>query len=30
MDIARFKQVEVYHIPDVNFLDDILYSVDRI
>lgn len=30
MDIARFKQIEVYHIPDVNFLEDILYHQERI
>lgn len=29
MDIARFKQIEVYHIPDVNFLEDILYYPER-
>ena len=30
MDEARLKQVEVYHIPDVNFLEDILYNPERI
>ena len=30
MDEARLKQVEVYHIPDVNFLEDILYHPERI
>ena len=30
MDIARLKQIEVYHIPDVNFLEDILYNQERI
>lgn len=30
MDIARFLQIEVYHIPDVNFLEDILYFSERI
>ena len=30
MDEARLKQIEVYHIPDVNFLEDILYNPERI
>ena len=30
MDVARLKQVEVFHIPDVNFLEDILYHAERI
>ena len=30
MDEARLKQLEVYHIPDVNFLEDILYHPERI
>jgi len=30
MDEARIKQVEVYHIPDVNFMEDILYHQERI
>jgi len=30
MDEARLRQIEVYHIPDVNFLEDILYSPERI
>jgi len=30
MDITRLKQIEVYHIPDVNFLEDILYNQERI
>lgn len=30
MDIARLLQIEVYHIPDVNFLEDILYFSERI
>jgi hypothetical protein len=30
MDIARLKQIEVFHIPDVNFLEDILYHAERI
>jgi len=30
MDEARMKQIEVYHIPDVNFLEDILYHPERV
>ncbi len=30
MDEARINQVEVYHIPDVNFMEDILYHPERI
>ncbi len=30
MDIARIKQIEIFHIPDVNFLEDILYHSERI
>jgi len=30
MDEARIKQVEVYHIPDVNFMEDILYHQERL
>ena len=30
MDIARLRQIEVYHIPDVNFLENILYNQERI
>lgn len=30
MDIARFRQIEVFHIPDVNFLEDVLYHQERI
>jgi len=30
MDEARLKGIEVYHIPDVNFMEDILYHQERI
>jgi len=30
MDVARIKQKEVYHIPDVNFMEDILYHPERL
>lgn len=30
MDEARFLWKEVYHIPDVNFLEDIIYHQERI
>ena len=30
MDEARLKWIEVYHIPDVNFMEDILYHQERI
>jgi len=30
MDVARLKWIEVYHIPDVNFMEDILYHQERI
>jgi len=30
MDQARLNQKEVYHIPDVNFMEDILYHPERI
>ena len=30
MDKARLYQIPVYHIPDVNFMEDILYQPERI
>jgi len=30
MDKARFYQIPVYHIPDANFMEDILYHPERI
>ena len=30
MDEARLRQIEVYHIPDVNFIENVLYNSERI